>query len=428
MSSLNNRRVFLQSSTVAIALGASAVASLGATPAASETISLGVMGLHRGSALAAALTTIPGAEIAYVCDVDSRAIATGLEAVGRKQTRRPQAVGDFRKILDDKSIDALIVAAPDHWHAPATLLACAAGKHVYVEKPCSHNPREGELTIAAARRQNRVVQVGTQRRSWPGIIEAMEKLHAGAIGRALYARAWYNNTRPSIGHGKPATTPDWLDYRLWQGPAPERAYKDNYLPYNWHWFWHWGTGELGNNGVHALDVCRWGLNVDFPKRVVSGGGKYRHDDDQETPDTQTVTYDFGDKAILWEGLSWSPRGLEGDSFGASFHGDRGTLVINGGGYKIFDMADKEIANAAGPTGDDLHLVNFLASIRASGRPHADIEQGHRSTLLCHLGNIAYRVGRTLNCDPKTGQIQNDPEAMRLWSREYRPGWEPQPAL
>jgi predicted dehydrogenase len=427
MSPFISRRFFLQASAAAVAASRSSLAADTAAKSANETITLGVMGLHRGLALATALTTIPGAEVAYLCDVDSRALAAGLEAVSHKQTRAPKAVGDFRKILDDKSIDALVVAAPDHWHAPATILACDAGKHVYVEKPCSHNPREGELAIAAARRTKRVVQVGTQRRSWPAVIEAMDKLHAGDIGRVLYARAWYNNTRKSIGVGRPAPVPDWLDYSLWQGPAPAREYKSNLLPYNWHWFWHWGTGELGNNGVHALDLCRWGLGVVFPKRVVSGGGKYRHDDDQETPDTQTATFDFGDKSILWEGLSWSPRGLEGETFGASFHGDRGTMVITGSGYKNYDMADKEIASSSGPVGEAVHLQNFLDNIRSSGRPHADIEAGHRSTLLCHLGNIAYRVGRELNCDPKSGQIQNDPDAMRLWSREYRPGWEPKQA-
>ena len=185
-----------------------------------------------------------------------------------------------------------LVAAPDHWHAPAAILACQAGKHVYVEKPCCHNPREGELAIAAARRHKRVVQVGTQRRSWPGVIEGIDKLRTGAIGRVLYSRGWYNNRRASIGHGKPAPVPAWLDYTLWQGPVPERPYRDNILPYFWHWYWHWGTGELGNNGVHALDMCRWGLGVDYPTHVSSGGGRYRYDDDGQTPDTHTVTYDF----------------------------------------------------------------------------------------------------------------------------------------
>src|SRR5690349_11768459 len=179
--------------------------------------------------------------------------------------------------------------------------------------------------IQAARKHNRVVQLGTQRRSTPGVIEAVGKVKNGAIGKVLFSRGWYNNTRPSIGHGKTAPVPSWLDYTLWQGPAPERPYKDNLIHYNWHWFWHWGTGELGNNGIHALDVCRWGLGVEYPYRVTAGGGKYRHDDDQETPDTLVTTYDFGDKEITWEGRSWHPRGFEGSQFGIAFYGDQGTM-------------------------------------------------------------------------------------------------------
>jgi predicted dehydrogenase len=426
MPSPLDRRGFLQSTAAAsAALGAAAIArpTRGAA-SANEKIAVGVMGLSRGSALAAAVASLPNAEVAYLCDVDSRRLETIAKSIGVKQARKPTGVGDFRKILDDPAVDALVIAAPDHWHALATILACAAGKHVYVEKPCSHNPREGELAIAAARKHNRVVQVGTQRRSWPGVIEAIDKLRAGAIGEVLYSRGWYANHRPSIGKGKPAPVPEWLDYSLWQGPAPERPFKDNVLHYNWHGFWHWGTGELGNNGVHALDLCRWGLGVDYPTRVTAGGGKYRYDDDQETPDTQTVTFDFGGKSILWEGLSWSPRGMEGESFGVTFHGTRATMVLSGNGYAVYDLTNKEVSKGTGPGSDEIHLADFFASIRGERRPHADIEEGHKSTLLCHLGNIAYRTGRALACDPHTGHIEHDPEAMRLWTREYRPGWEP----
>jgi predicted dehydrogenase len=219
--------------------------------------------------------------------------------------------------------------------------------------------------------------------------------------------------------------PEWLDYTLWQGPAPERPFHDNVVHYNWHWFWHWGTGELGNNGVHALDLCRWGLGVDYPKRVSSGGGKFRHDDDQQTFDTHFVTYEFDGATITWEGLSWSPRGIEGEGFGASFHGDAGTLVLLDNGYKILDMQNNEVAAGSGIGGDAAHLADFLDAVRTGRRPNADIELGHKTTLLCHLGNISQRVGRALNIDPKTGRILgNDAETQALWSREYRKGWEP----
>ncbi|HTN74474.1 MAG TPA: Gfo/Idh/MocA family oxidoreductase, partial [Pirellulaceae bacterium] len=268
MSRRLDRRRFLEQSSVAsvLALGAYAGFAHGQeSKSANEKIHVGVMGVNgRGGALAAGFSAMAGADVSYVCDVDTRALGRSVEAIGGKQGRKPESTGDFRKMLDSKDVDVLVVAAPDHWHAPATILGCAAGKHVYCEKPASHNPREGELATAAARKYDRVVQLGTQRRSWPGLMEAVEKMQAGAIGRTLFARCWYNNRRPSIGHGKAAPVPEWLDYTLWQGPAPETEFRDNILHYNWHWFWNWGTGELGNNGIHALDVCRWGMGLDYP--------------------------------------------------------------------------------------------------------------------------------------------------------------------
>lgn len=177
---------------------------------------------------------------------------------------KPQVVADFRRILDDKSVDVLVVAAPNHWHAPATILGCSAGKHVYVEKPCSHTAQEGEWAVQAARKNNRVVQMGSQRRSWPVVQEAIERIHKGDLGQVLYARCWYNNRRPAIGSGTQQTPPEWLNWDLWQGPSTRVDFKDNIVHYNWHWHWHWGNGELGNNGIHGIDVARWGLQVHFP--------------------------------------------------------------------------------------------------------------------------------------------------------------------
>jgi predicted dehydrogenase len=428
MSDIESRRAFLKHSVLTTAaLAAAPVVRQGrAADNPGEAVVMGVIGVRgRGGALADSFATIGGARVAYVCDVDSRAVETIASAVGGRQNQAPQGVADMRRIFDDPSVDAVAIATPDHWHAPATIMACAAGKHVYVEKPASHNPREGELMIEAARKHNRVVQLGTQRRSVPAIIEAIQRVHAGEIGRVLFSRGWYNANRHSIGHGKPAPVPEWLDYSLWQGPAPERPYQDNLIHYNWHWFWHWGTGELGNNGIHALDICRWGLQVDYPTRVTAGGGKYYFDDDQQTPDTHVVTWDFGDKAITWEGRNWHRRGFEGAGFGIGFYGDKGSLITDGREYKIYDPEDKIIATQdQGFTGHDPHLKNFLDCIRSGDRPNADIEQGHKGTLLCHLGNIAYRTGHTLDCDPANGHPKNDPAAEALWSREYRPGWEP----
>jgi len=438
MPSQLDRRSFLHSSATAgaaFAAGSYFVSESGAQESKSlgSRIAVGVMGANgRGTALAEGFMGQPNCEVAYVCDVDENVLNRVSKAVADKQERKPQGVKDFRRMLDDKSLDAILVAAPNHWHAPATILGCAAGKHVYVEKPCSHNPREGELAVEASRKYKRVVQMGSQRRSGPAIKEAIAKLHAGEIGRVIYSRAWYNNNRPSIGHGQEAPPPANLDWTLWQGPAPERPYMKgdvgagNFIvPYNWHWHWHWGNGELGNNGIHALDMCRWGLAVDYPIKVTSLGGKYRHDDGQETPDTHTVTFNFpGKKSIMWEGLSWSPYGPGGLSFGASFHGEQGSIVIDGSGYKLYDLKNKEMGGRTTSLGEREHFANFLDCIRSGRRPNADIEDGHKSTLLCHLGNIAYRVGRVLTCSEKNGHIQGDDEAMKLWTREYRPGWEP----
>ncbi|HUY92932.1 MAG TPA: Gfo/Idh/MocA family oxidoreductase [Pirellulales bacterium] len=423
-----NRREFL---THTAATGAalavwSEVAVAEANKSAGDRLVVAVMGVNgRGSALASSFAAQPNAAVAYICDVDERAIAKGMAAVAKHQKEQPAALVDFRKALDDPAIDALVIAAPDHWHAPATILACAAGKHVYVEKPACHNGREGQLMVAAARKHKRSVQLGSQRRSSPGITEAVSRLQKGEIGRVLFARAWINSVRPSIGHGQPADVPAWLNYELWQGPAPERAYRDNLIHYNWHWFWHYGTGELGNNGIHGLDVCRWGLGVDYPERVVCGGGRFHFDDDQETPDTQVVTYNFGDKAINWEHRTWNKRGLENESFGVVFYGENGSLVVTGRGYKVFDKDNKEVVSGETGYSDALHVGNFLTSIRTGERLNAEIEEGVKSTALCHLGNIAYRTGRTVNFDPAEQKILGDEEQAALWSREYRQGWEPQ---
>lgn len=408
MSTHLSRRDFAKKS----ALAGTAVAALHTSSAlaqqesAGETVTLAVMGLNgRGTALARGFSSQPNCEVAYVCDVDERALAKAIGAVEGKQSRKPTGVGDFRQALDDDSIDALVVAAPNHWHAPATILACQAGKHVYVEKPCSHNPQEGELMVQAARKFKRTVQMGTQRRSWPAIVEGIDKVHGGEIGSVHFSRAWYNNRRGSIGKGTKAPAPGWLNWDLWQGPAPRTHFRTNIVHYNWHWFWEWGTGELGNNGVHALDLSRWGLGVDYAVRIASTGGRWRWDDDQQTPDTHIVSYDFpGKKTIAWEGLSWSPRGFEGEMFGASFHGDKGTLVISGSGYKIYDMHNKLVSEKSGGGGDATHLGNFLACIKSGAAPNADIEKGHKSTLLCHLGNIAQRTGSTLHCNADSGHI------------------------
>jgi predicted dehydrogenase len=303
-------------------------------------------------------------------------------------------------------------------------LACQAGKHVYVEKPASQTPDEGERMISAARETKRVVQVGLQRRSNPLYRKMVERVRSGAIGRVLYAKSWYLANRPSIGRGKETSPPAWLDYDLWQGPAPARPFRDNVVHYNWHFFWHWGNGELGNNGVHSVDVCRWVLDVDFPTAVTASGAKLRFDDDQETPDTCTVTYDCGGRMMVWEGISWSPSYASGSSFGMEFRGENGTLSIDDGGYTIYDPRRKVIESEKSSAGDAEHFSNFLAAIRNGTSPNCDIEVGHKSTLFCHLGNIAVRTGESLKIDSSNGRILKNSAGEALWVREYRSGWMP----
>lgn len=438
---VSTRRKFLK--TVATGAGAALAMpalSYGNIIGANDRVVVAVMGTNdRGHQLARAIATLQNVEVAYICDVDSRAVDKTSASVSGIQDRKPNGLTDFRKALEDPEIDALIIAAPDHWHAPATILACSAGKHVYVEKPASHNPREGELMVAAARKNNRVVQLGNQRRSWPIIIDAMEEIKSGVIGSVHYSRSWYARDRDDIGFGKKVPVPDWLNFDLWQGPAPRRDYKDNLIHYNWHWFWHWGTGEAGNNGVHTIDLSRWALGVDYPTRVTFGGGRYFLKDEAETPDTQMLTFEFeGGKFITWEGLSASQHGMEGSGVGVTFHGDNGTLVISGSGYKVLDPRDKVIKEVTAQSGrqatdldgavlglTEVHLYDFVDAIRNDRQPNSEIEEGYKSTLLCHLGNISHRVGRVLTCDPSNGHIKNDNEAMSLWSREYEAGWEPQ---
>ncbi|WP_343214125.1 Gfo/Idh/MocA family oxidoreductase [Fontisphaera persica] len=382
-----------------------------------------VMGLGRGLDHVRALLELPGVEIAWLCDVDTRRTDRAAETVAKQTNYRPQGQKDIRKVLEDKTTDALFIAAPNFWHTPATVLACAAGKHVYVEKPGSGTAQESQMIVAAARKYGRLVQMGNQRRSFPGIIEGMNRLREGVIGRVITARCWYTNSRGSIGRGQPAAVPEWLDYSLWQGPVPERPYKDNLVHYNWHWMWHWGNGELGNNGVHYLDLARWGLGVDAPRQVACTGGRYHFNDDQETPDTGVVTYDFGHCYATWEWSSCHPRPTE--KYGlVHFYGEKGSLIFEGAGYRILDMKGVEVAKGSGPAGDKVHIGNFLDAIRGDAKLTSEIAEAQKSALLCHLGNIAWRVGRTLRYDAAQERIVDDAQAMKLWQREYRPGWAP----
>lgn len=419
------RRDFLNATATSTIAGL-ATSQLLANQAATnpKTVRIGMMGLNRGAAIATEFAKLSNVEVTILCDADRGRAESFQRALYQQSEVKTKVTVDFRDILKDDSIDALVCAAPNHWHGPATILACKAGKHVYVEKPCSHNPLEGELMIAAAAKYGRCVQMGTQRRSGPVMRQAIEKLHSGAIGTVRLSRSYYNNLRGPIGRGKKTTPPPTLDYDLWQGPAPHREFQNNFLHYNWHWFWHWGGGELANNGVHSLDLARWGLQVEFPKRVISLGGRYWFDDDQETPDTQTAVFEFAEeKQIMWSSTSCNKHSV--NPF-LVFYGDNGSMEVDASGaHRIFDRNDKLIEEASGGSdGMSEHLTNFVSAVRANDPSllNQPITSGHRSTLLCHLGNIAARSGRTVNCDPSNGHILHDKEQQAYWQREYEPHW------
>ncbi len=403
---------------------------------ANERMIVGAIGLGgRGRAHAKLLAARPDVDLAFVCDADLKRAEQAAAEVEKAGGKRPKIVQDLRRILEDKSVDAITVATPDHWHGPATILACEAGKHVYVEKPCSHNLREGRLMVEAARKHDRVVQVGTQARNSIHVERAMELIRDGAIGDVLVAKAWNSQKRRDIGHGKAGKPPANLDYDLWLGPAPEVPYFENRLHYNWHWRHAFGTGDMGNDGVHELDLALWGLGVDgrHPESVGGIGNKLFFDDDQEFPDTQNVVFDYNPtktdpqrKQLIFEMRIWAPYNLEGYDNGNAFYGTKGFLLLGkNDSFRLYGEKNKLIeemkADGANARNTEIHHEDFLNCIRSgnSKRPQADIELGHFSTSACHLGNIAARVKRTIFFDGESEQITGDEEANALLSRTYR---------
>lgn len=423
----DSRRDFLKQSAK-LAAAATVVSGpnllLGQAKGANERFRVGIMGLGRGRGHIKGYLDVPNTEIAYVCDVDQNRLATGLKTMEGKQEKMPEKVTDFRRILDDPEIDAISIAAPNFWHAPATILGCQAGKHVYVEKPGSYNAWESQRMVQVAQETGRQVQMGTQRRSYPGMIEGVQKLRDGIIGKLLYGRCYYFNSRPSIGNGTVTTPPVELDWKLWQGPVPEGPYKDNLVHYNWHWHWKYGGGELANNGVHALDVARWAMGLDYPERVTCNGGRYHFtDDDQETPDTVYAVYDYGEKGgMSWEGSSCHRRKPEAPPF-VSVVGEGGKIDFSSANYTIYDLDGKEIARNRENPSDVPHFTNFANAIREGETLNQPIADGQISAMLCHYGNMAYRTDGAVKVNPETGELVDNTDAKKFWARErYREGW------
>ncbi|MGV3722151.1 MAG: Gfo/Idh/MocA family protein, partial [Actinomycetota bacterium] len=410
--------------TAAQALPASAAQGApGKKASASEKVVLGVVGVRgRGRGLAQNLAALPEAEIAYLCDVDESSFPDSLKGVTNAQKKAPKTVSDFRKILDDPSVDGVVIATPDHWHALISILAMQAGKDVYVEKPVCHNVREGRVMIQAAERYGRVVQAGTQARSGAHFHTAVEYLRSGKLGRVLVAKAINSQRRANIGKKPDSAAPAGVDYNMWLGPAPERAFNPNRFHYNWHWMWDYGTGDMGNDGVHQVDVARWGLGVTAPTAVTCSGGKLFFDDDQETPDTQLVTAEYPGQHLIFEQRIWAPYTENGYENGNVFYCEKGYMLLGADGWKAFGPKNEPGPTSGPSERDRTHLVNFLECVKTRKKPNAPVEDGHYSAMVCHLGNIAYRTGRRLQFDPKSESIIGDKEASAMLTRKYRKPW------
>ncbi len=426
---------------LAIGAAATAVGSTARSYAqilgSNDRLNFAIMGLNgRGFAhLSALKANSKSAHVSHICDVDSKILAKFSVEAEKELGYAPTTNGDFRKVLESKDVDAITIATPDHWHAPMAVRGLQAGKHVYVEKPSSHNPREGELLIEAQKKYGKLVQVGDQQRSSPHTIKIVQQIHDGLIGRAYYAKAWYVNTRKSMGIGKAAPVPASLDWDLWQGPVPRSEYKDNIQPYNWHWLTRYGTGEALNNGTHEVDVARWALGVDYPERVTASGGRYQYKDDWQFPDTMVTSFTYPDQMLDWEGRCCNGMKMYGRERGVTVLGTTGTVLVDREGYEVYDWhgkkTDEYTTGKQNSSADllsrdsmtDLHFGNLINAIRNGEPLHSPIEVANVSVTILQLSNIAYFVNRELKLDTKDGHIANDPEAMKMWARTYQKGWE-----
>ena len=471
-----DRRYFLMGAAAAVTAGKRVFAS------ANDTVRIAIVGCGgRGGSHLREWTTLPNVELVAISDIDQSHMASFVKRVESSGKKAPQAFQDMRKILDDKSIDAISIATPNHWHALQTIWACQAGKDVYVEKPCTHNIFEAKQIVAAARKYDRMVQQGSQSRSSEALQEGVQKMREGLIGDVYMARGLCYKTRNTIGHTPVSEVPEGGDYDLWTGPAPKRPFTKNRFHYNWHWFWDTGDGDIGNQGIHEMDKARWGLGVKYPIKASAIGGKFMFDDDQETPNTLNASFEFNEngktKILEFEVRHWltnreymvpvtgggagagrvagggagagrGPGGGRGPEGGAPagrgtaagrgaggpvgggmgggvtvgnlYYGSNGYLVIDNY-YKYFSFIGREQAPGPTATKSDTHFQNFLDAVRAHKREmlNCEIEEGAASTVLVHLANISYRLGRTVHFDPKTLTCINDPEADKLATRIYR---------
>ncbi|WP_366186924.1 Gfo/Idh/MocA family oxidoreductase [Flavobacterium ovatum] len=451
---MSNRRDFLKKAaigTVGVALGTASVSTNANTMSAksyskiigaNDRLHIAIQGLGRryGAYMPAILDKNNNVELHYLCDVMKSQRDKAAAKYSDKLSSKPKLENDIRKIINDKNVDAIFMATPDHWHAPGACMAMQAGKHVFLEKPCSHNPQEGELLVAYQKKYNKVVQMGNQQRSSLQSQEIIKAIHEGLIGDVYRATAFYTSKRGEVPNQKNAAPPEGLDWDLFQGPAPRRAYTDNTWNYNWHWYgWDYGTAEMGNNATHELDIARWALDVKYPEHVSVNAGKFQFKEDGwEMYDTMEATFRFaGNKIIQWDGQSRNGYDKYGMGRGTLIYGSKGSTMIGRDGYKLFNLKGEVIkenmvpgiedGNALGGGGQlsAAHTVNFFEAIRGKAALTSPIDEGAISQMLTHYANIASRIEDSFEVDETTGRIFNR-EAMKLWSRTYEPGWEIKP--
>ena len=436
MSELD-RRQFLRS-TAAVAAGVAAIQAAEGPARADEpesrdakkagpndVVRMAVLGVRsRGNEHVDGLSKLPDVRLTTICDVDPSVTDKAKNILTERYGKAPKYVQDLRRVLDDKEIDAVSIALPNHWHALATIWAIQAGKDVYVEKPVSHNVSEGRRMVEFARKYGKIVQTGTQCRSHSGIQGAMDFLHSGKLGKLYMAKGLCYKPRGSIGIKPDAPVPAGVDYNLWLGPAPERPFNPNRFHYNWHWFWDYGNGDLGNQGIHQMDLARWGLNKnEFPKTVMASGGRYGYVDDGQTPNTELVAFEFDDVELQFEVRGLYTNDEARVKVGDIFYGSEGVLAINSYTDWYTLLGPKGEPGPKGSGGGN-HWANFIGAVKSrdASKLNAGIEQGHLSSAYCHLGNIAYRLGRKLHINPSSESFLNDTEADAMLTREYRAGF------
>ena len=458
-----DRRDFLKTMGSSMAVSAAALALRGKVLGANDRVRVGICGVRgRGNDHLHGFAKVPGTEIAALCDVDESVLNQRLGDAEKLGMAKPKSYGDIRRLLEDKDIDAISIATPNHWHSLMAIWACQAGKDVYVEKPCSHNWFEGRQLVRAVKKYNRICQHGSQSRSNPAMLQAMQKLHDGTIGNVYMARALCYKWRASIGHTGTEPVPAGVNYDLWTGPAPMKPFTRNRFHYNWHWIWDTGNGEVGNQAIHEIDIARWGLGVGFPVSVSAMGGHFMFDDDQETPNTLNATFAFEDgqgkrKMMELEVRHWitnheaeigtgaygaggvpaagltapankkpdekpslGPKDAKTNTIGNIFYGSNGYLAIDGyDSYKTW-LTDQAEPGPSGKASGD-HWANFIDCVRSrrAEEIHSPIEEAHISTTLVHLANASYRLGRSLRFDPGKEQVIDDDEATRMLRGSYR---------